>query len=88
MTARAHNGASGGRAAEVHYLVGELSALWGYSPKTIRRIFTNEPGVIAVGHEEVLHKRGYFTISIPSSVADRVHAQLELRQRGRRGRSR
>lgn len=88
MTARAHNGASGGRAAEVHYLVGELSALWRYSPKTIRGIFKNEPGVISVGHEEACHKRGYRTMSIPASVAERVHRQLEQRQNDRRRRSR
>jgi hypothetical protein len=80
----AHDGADGGRAAEQHYLVAELSALWGFSAKTIRRLFEDELGVIAVGHEEVLHKRGYRTLSIPESVAKRVHAQLELRQNGLR----
>lgn len=77
-----------GRAGEHHYLVAELSALWGFSPKTIRRIFANERGVIAVGHEEACHKRGYRTMSIPASVAERVHRQLEQRQKSLRGRSR
>jgi hypothetical protein len=88
MTRRADNGADSGRAAEQHYLVGELSALWGYSPKTIRRLFEGELGVIAVGHDETLHKRAYLTMSIPVSIADRVHARLEQSQHGRRGRSR
>jgi len=87
-TRHADNEAHSGRAAEQHYLVAELSALWGYSAKTIRRLFEGELGVIAVGHEETLHKRGYLTISIPASVADFVHAKLELRQNGLRKRIR
>jgi len=79
-TGYTNDGGSGGRALEPHYLVGEISVLWGYSPKTIRRIFENELGVIFVGHEETCHKRGYQTISIPASVLARVHSRLEQRK--------
>ena len=85
-TEHADNGADGGRAAELHYSVGELSTLWRYSTKTIRRMFENEPGVILWGHEEACHKRGYCTLNIPKSVAERVHRQLEQRQNSLRGR--
>ena len=88
MAGRKNNGASGGRATEQHYLVGELSALWGYSPKTIRRIFALEAEAISVGHDEELHKRGYRTLSIPASVAERVHRRLEQGGNGRPGQSR
>lgn len=87
MTGHANNGVNGGLAAELHYSVGELSALWRFSPKTIRRIFTDEPGVISWGHEEACHKRGYHTLSIPASVASRVHRRMEQGQHGRGGRS-
>jgi hypothetical protein len=85
-TGHADNGADGGRSAELHYLAGELAALWGWSAKTIRSIFLNEPGVIVLDREEACHKRGYRTMSIPQSVAVRVHLRMEQRKKGIRGR--
>jgi hypothetical protein len=79
-------GTSATRAAELHYLVGELSALWGWSEKTVRGIFQNEPGVIFLDRAEACHKRGYCTMSIPKRVAERVHLRLEQRQKPIRGR--
>src|SRR5689334_15016268 len=61
-------------ALEKHYRVGELAALWGFSDNTIIRIFAWEPGVIRL--ESGTGRRKYTTLSIPESVALRVHERL------------
>ena len=62
-------------AFERHYRVRELAGIWGLSPKTVSRLFANEPGVIRVVNR-VTGKRRYTTVSIPESVASRVHERL------------
>ena len=42
-------GARSDTALERHYSVQELVALWGFSEKTIRRMFNGEPGVVEWG---------------------------------------
>lgn len=59
---------------ERHYRVAELAELWGFSPCTIRRIFSNEEGVLKL--EGTGTGRKYVSLSIPESVALRVHARL------------
>ncbi len=61
-------------ALEKHYRIGELAALWGFSDNTIIRIFASEPGVIRL--ESGTGRRKYTTLSIPESVALRVHERL------------
>lgn len=61
---------------EKHYSVAELAQLWQLSEKTIRRMFENEPGVIAWGIGEGRFKRRYRTLRIPGTVVARVHRQL------------
>ena len=61
-------------ATEKHYRVRELASLWGFSDNTIIRLFTGEPGVIRL--ESGAGKRKYTTLSIPESVALRVHQRL------------
>ncbi len=63
-------------AFERHYSVHDLVGLWGLSEKTIRRMFTDEPGVLEWGHEEERYKRPYKTLRIPESVAARVHRRM------------
>jgi hypothetical protein len=58
-----------------HYRVKELAALWGMSPDTIARLFSNEPGVLQVNNFGN-GKRKYTLLSIPESVALRVHESL------------
>lgn len=58
-----------------HYRVKELAALWGMSPDTITRLFSNEPGVLQVNNFGN-GKRKYAVLSIPESVASLVHARL------------
>jgi AraC-like DNA-binding protein len=62
-------------AFERHYRVKELADLWGLSPKTVSRIFADEAGVVRIANAGT-KKRKYETISIPESVASRVHERL------------
>ena len=63
-------------AFEQHFSPAELGKLWHLSPHFIRQRFKDEPGVIRIDRPEEMHKRGYLTIRIPVSVAQRVHQQL------------
>jgi hypothetical protein len=62
-------------AFERHYCVSEVAELWGLSERTIRRIFSDEPGV-KWESGETRFKRGYTTLRIPESVVQRVHRKL------------
>lgn len=62
---------------EKHYQPSELAEMWGLSEDTIRDRFKDEPGVIKVGHSGLgRRKRPYVRMTIPESVAARVHAKL------------
>ncbi len=65
---------SSAAALEKHYRVRELAKLWGFSDNTIIRLFATEPGVIRL--ESGAGRRKYATLSIPESVALRVHERL------------
>ena len=62
-------------AFEKHYRVKDLALLWGLSSKTLTRIFAGEAGVIRIDNVGA-GKRKYATLSIPESVALRVHERL------------
>lgn len=64
----------GSAALEKHYRVRELAALWGFSDNTIIRLFASEAGLIRL--ETGAGKRKYTTLSIPESIALRVHERL------------
>jgi hypothetical protein len=66
-----------GVALEKHYSVAELAKLWELSERTIRRIFSSEPGALQLMHEESRFKRGYSTLRVPESVVQRVHRRLQ-----------
>lgn len=65
---------------EKHWRIGELALRWGVSEKTARRLFANEPEVMRLSHPSRrvgrLLKRRYMTMTVPDSVAARVHARL------------
>jgi predicted transcriptional regulator len=66
-------------ALEKHYSIIEIAELWGISDTTVRKIFTDEPGVLAWGTEERVgrhKKRGYRSIRVPESIMVRVHQRL------------
>ena len=57
-----------------HYRVKELAALWGFCDNTIINLFADEPGVLRL--ERMGSGRKYVSLSIPESVALRVHERL------------
>jgi len=65
-------------ATERHYSVAEVAEMWNFSPNTVRRIFENEPGVVAIGdpRPKFGRRRGKVTIRIPQTVLERVHRRL------------
>ena len=77
MQAPGHPAVDEGRAAEQHETVAELAHRWGWSAKTVIRVFEDEPGVLILERPETRYKRGYRTLTIPKSVSDRVHRRME-----------
>jgi hypothetical protein len=67
-------------ATERHYSVAEIAAMWHFSPNAVRKLFQNEPGVLALGEPRPKfgRRRGYVTLRIPQSVLDRVHRRLSV----------
>jgi hypothetical protein len=65
-----------GAFAERHYAVQEIAAMWNLSRDAIRKLFEDEPGVIALGDGGSACKRRYRTLRIPESVVQRVHRRL------------
>jgi len=59
-----------------HYSPSEIAKAWGVSVQTIRQIFESEEGVLKIGRSGTRTRRRYFTLRIPESVAERVHARL------------
>ena len=62
-------------AFEKHYRVKELARLWGLPRRPSRGCSLQEAGVIRVANDGT-GKRKYATLSIPESVALRVHERL------------
>ena len=58
---------------ERHYRPAELAEFWGFGVDLIRIWFEDEPGVLIEDHPATLHKRGYRSMRIPASVAERVY---------------
>lgn len=64
---------------ERHYKPAELAKLTSLSSETIRNLFRDEPGVLVIDRPEKMHKRGYCSLRIPESVAERVLAQYRMK---------
>ncbi len=56
----------------------ELAERTKLHPTTIRKIFVNEPGVIRLGRSGSRDRRKYYTLRIPSSVAQRVFSRMTV----------
>lgn len=69
---RPHNSAG-----ERHYTPQEVANLWGLSPKTVTRLFENEPGVLVVALPRLRSSKRHRTLRIPHSVLERVHRKQE-----------
>jgi hypothetical protein len=62
-----------------HYSVQEIAKLWGLHADTVRRIFSREAGVIAIGRAvSARGKHGSVTLRIPQDVLERVYRRLQL----------
>jgi hypothetical protein len=66
-------------ALEKHFRIREIAALWHLSQDKVRAIFDDVPGVLRIGAPESRHKRKYWTLLIPQSVVERVHAALRAK---------
>jgi hypothetical protein len=66
-------------ALERHYTCHELAKLWNLAPDTIRALFRDAPGVLKINRPERRNKRGYVSMRIPESVAQKRHAELNGR---------
>jgi hypothetical protein len=70
-------------AAEHHYAVAEIAALWNLSTDKVREIFEQEPGVLVIGDRNPRGKRRYRTLRIPQTVVDRVYTRLSSKSAAR-----
>ena len=64
-----------------HYTPQALADRWSLSATKIRRMFENEPDVLRIGEQSRREgrrqlKRGYYTMRIPASTAERVYKRL------------
>jgi hypothetical protein len=57
---------------EQHPRPSDLAKLTGLSADTIRDLFKDQPGALVIDRPEKMHKRGYSSMRIPTSVAARV----------------
>jgi len=57
---------------EKHYTPNEIAEKIGLSPRTVRRMFQDEPGVLRLGSSFRPKTRGYVSMRIPESVLNRV----------------
>jgi hypothetical protein len=69
---------SGPALSERHYTISAIAQLWGLSKDSVRRLFKNEPGVIAISPRQRRGKRAYVTLRIPASVVERVYRKMSL----------
>jgi hypothetical protein len=63
--------------AERHYSPAEVAKLWCLDVETIRRLFENEAGVLALRAPFKKGRRRYTTIRIPQSVLERVYRRFQ-----------
>lgn len=63
------------QAFERHFRAKELALLWGLSTDSVIRLFAREQGVLRINNV-CAGKRRYTVLSIPESVALRVHERL------------
>jgi len=66
-------------ALEKHYTCKEVGRLWGLSPDTVRKLFSDYPGVLKVAQPGRRFKRSYVSLRIPESTLQKRHAELRAR---------
>jgi hypothetical protein len=63
---------------ERHYTVDDVAEMWKLSRDSVRRLFRDEPGVLAISPRQRRGKRAYVTLRIPASVVERVYRRISL----------
>jgi hypothetical protein len=62
---------------EPHYTPEQVAEWWSLNPKSIRRIFQDEEGVLKFGRGvSTRTRRAHTTLRIPASVVERVHRRM------------
>jgi hypothetical protein len=61
------------------YTVAEVSALMGFSVRTIGRLFEHEPGVLVIARPSKINKRRYRSVRIPRAVYERLVNRLSVK---------
>jgi hypothetical protein len=67
--------------SEPVYTVAEIALQQKKHPLTIRKLFSDEPGVLRYGHSARGKMRQYYTLRIPRHVVERVFARLTVGDR-------
>jgi hypothetical protein len=69
-------------ALQKHYSVAEVSAMWGVSKDTVRRVFSDQPGVLRITHttNKKRNARRYVTLRIPEGIVTLLHATLAAKR--------
>lgn len=67
-------------AFERHYNPQEIGTTWGWSSKSVLRMFKDEPGVLKVERRGTRTNRGYSSIAVPEAVLIRVHQRLTVKK--------
>ena len=69
-----------GIVAEPHFTPEQIATLWSLSVSKVRRLFSDEVGVLKIGQPSRSVgrklKRRYYSSRVPQSVLERVHARL------------
>lgn len=78
MTSEAHKK---NQMHEQHHAPSYYAKLWSLSDDAVRGLFRGEEGVLEIDRPEKMHKRGYTSLRIPESVAERVYARLMSKRR-------
>jgi hypothetical protein len=58
---------------ERHYRLSDLASMWRIGRETVRKLVSDEPGVMRV---RLGRKKSHVTYSVPQSVAERIHRRL------------
>jgi hypothetical protein len=65
-------------ATEQHYSVQQISQMWGISDASVRRLFEDQPGVLAIWMPRLQRNRKHkphVLLRIPASVVERLNQQ-------------
>jgi len=66
-------------ALAAHFSPAQIAEYWGVSEDTVRRLFENEPGVLAIETSNGRYRRRkYRVLRIPLAVVEQVHRKFSV----------